>query len=749
MKNAIIAGLLLAPALSVLAQDNLTIEGRIKGLEAGKKVYFQPLGGSGRDSTVSTAGKFTIRTRIEPGNADMYILQIGQGYTEHNMTLVYLSEGKIKISGDGPDFKGSKASGTPALKDYDSYTKAMDNDPVLKDRGKLYAKANELYRSKDSIAFKALQPELEKMQAASTAFTKNWIEQHPSSQISAHLLRMDLGRDLSMAEQEALFNKLTDEAKNNAAAKNIANSIKAAKITAVGQPAPVFTQNDTLGKAVSLADFRGKYVLVDFWASWCVPCRAENPNVVKAFKKFQSKNFTVLGVSFDQPNGHDKWIKAIHDDGLTWTHVSDLKYWNNAAGKLYDIRAIPANVLVGPDGIIVAKDLHGDELEHKLTELLGPAIEGPFSLNGKTNGLQSGMIYLTYSSGDSYKKDSATIVNGAFTFSGTLKEPSFGGLTLKGEDIYNARSCQVVLEPGTIDVTFNADDPESSTVKGGTVQEELAMYTATQEAVKVKYQDVLDVYKKSADVYTKALRAKKSAKELEPLKEKANKDRDALEPYFEANRSASLAFFHNYPQSYVTAYNLRFSTSDMSADTLKAFYDRLGAEVQQSAYGKNLLEEYKSLKSGSPGSMAAVFSGTDINGKPLSLTDFRGKYVLVDFWASWCVPCRAGNPHLLKLYSQYKSKGFEIIGVSDDDSNPAAWKQAVAKDKIGVWKHILRGLKRTPEGFDRSEDRSEAYGIHTLPTKILIDPDGMIVGRYGGGGEDDDALDRKLSAIFQ
>lgn len=114
------------------------------------------------------------------------------------------------------------------------------------------------------------------------------------------------------------------------------------------------------------------------------------------------------------------------------------------------------------------------------------------------------------------------------------------------------------------------------------------------------------------------------------------------------------------------------------------------------------------------------------------------------------MPCRKGNPHLLSLYSKYKEKGFEIVGVSDDDSNHDAWKKAVAKDGIGVWKHVLRGLdmKKRMNGEENPEDISDYYGIHSLPTKILIGPDGVILGRYGGGGENDEAMDKKLKEIF-
>jgi peroxiredoxin len=131
-----------------------------------------------------------------------------------------------------------------------------------------------------------------------------------------------------------------------------------------------FTQNDTLGKPVSLASFKGKYVLVDFWASWCGPCRRENPNVVKTYNTYKDKGFQILSVSLDQPGAKDKWIKAIHDDNLTWTHVSDLQYWDNEVAKQYGIQAIPANFLLDPDGKIIAKNLRGEDLAAKLSTVL-------------------------------------------------------------------------------------------------------------------------------------------------------------------------------------------------------------------------------------------------------------------------------------------------------------------------------------------------------------------------------------------
>jgi peroxiredoxin len=136
----------------------------------------------------------------------------------------------------------------------------------------------------------------------------------------------------------------------------------------LNKPAPDFTLPDVNGKPVSLSSFKGKYVLVDFWASWCAPCRAENPNVVKAFQQFKNKNFTILGVSLDKEKG--PWTKAISDDQLTWTNISDLKFWDSQVVPMYGIQGIPYNVLLDPNGIVIAENLRGEELERKLADIL-------------------------------------------------------------------------------------------------------------------------------------------------------------------------------------------------------------------------------------------------------------------------------------------------------------------------------------------------------------------------------------------
>ena len=363
--------------------------------------------------------------------------------------------------------------------------------------------------------------------------------------------------------------------------------------------------------------------------------------------------------------------------------------------------------------------------------------ETRFTLKGRVIGQSAGFIRLGYIGKDGKRiTDSSALKNSEFLFIGEINEPTMawlaGNTTSRSIDDPNATT--IFLEPGFMTIVLKPGNFKNAKVSGSNAQEEYKKLNDLKESISLKWKKQLD-----------SLRTEKDDEKNAAIRER-------LSPYFDEMRQADYDFFDKHPQSYVTTYLLRYYVSDLSLDSLQKYFDRLGTNLQKTNSGQMLAEEIEKLRAGSPGSMAKNFTTNDISGNRLSLADFKGKYVLLDFWASWCLPCRKGNPHLLSLYSRYKEKGFEIISISDDDSKPDAWRKAVEKDGIGAWKHVLRGfdieqLKRTGKTGDN--DISNYFGIHSLPTKILIDPRGMIIGRFGGGGETDDALDKKLTEIFQ
>lgn len=331
------------------------------------------------------------------------------------------------------------------------------------------------------------------------------------------------------------------------------------------------------------------------------------------------------------------------------------------------------------------------------------AQQRPFVLNGTVDGLSKGKIYIVlkdYSQEVKSTIDSTSVQDGKFIFKGFVDGAREGWISKDKNPKSLKDFLPIILSPGNLILSVNYNDLYESELKG----------TKTQ----------------------------KEAYELQKMKKGLATRSDIAR--------VEAAFMDTYPNSYVSAAILQQYVKGVPYAEAKQRYGKLSPEILVSPIGKILTKNVTALQGGSPGAVATAFSTLDINGTALKLADYKGKYVLLDFWASWCVPCRAGNPHLLGLYAQYKDKGFEIIGIADNDSSPEVWKKAVAEDKIGVWKHVLRTVDRPAE---MRLDLSQAYGITSLPTKILIDPKGVIVARIGGGsGLDDAAMDKLLAGIF-
>jgi peroxiredoxin len=199
-------------------------------------------------------------------------------------------------------------------------------------------------------------------------FSLDFVKKHRSSYVAPVVLWKELAWSMDASEMESLVKGFDTSIQNSGYVIQLNERIETLKKVAIGSPAPDFTMNDSLGNPKKLSSYFGKVLLVDFWASWCGPCRRENPNVVAAYKEFGRKGFDIVGVSLDK--NREKWIRAIGDDQLIWHQLSDLQGWNNAAGKLYGIRSIPSNLLLDQNGTIIAKNLMGDGLTNKLKELL-------------------------------------------------------------------------------------------------------------------------------------------------------------------------------------------------------------------------------------------------------------------------------------------------------------------------------------------------------------------------------------------
>lgn len=376
MNKVMLTLLLVTTACALRAQDgNFTITGRLENVKAAAvEISYWSSKGYKTDVVDVTGNTYKLTFAATPGYD--VILKGGNlnGMPDrNNMVAIFLGPENFSITHKN-SFANATFTGSP---ENDEYQKLLAANRAYN------AKINALWQKQQDLLILGNGKTDAAIDEEKATLTKNWndevfgdyIRNNPSSRILGYVFNtyvQNMGAPVA-AKLNPIIELLPDSFKLMPGVKDLQQRMKNAETfentVAIGKAAPDFTLNDPNGNPISLSSFKGKYVLIDFWASWCAPCRAENPTLVKAYEKYHGKSFEILGVSLDAEGAKEKWVKAIKDDGLTWPQISDLKYWKSEVVKLYGIQGIPLNFLIDPDGRIIARSLRGAALEQKLSEI--------------------------------------------------------------------------------------------------------------------------------------------------------------------------------------------------------------------------------------------------------------------------------------------------------------------------------------------------------------------------------------------
>ena len=313
------------------------------------------------DSAFSKKGTFKMSGKVEYPE----MVQLVARNTTYR-TSFFIENSAIAITGKLDSLFNAKVTGSKTQDDYQGYVDQIK--PLSEQYSKIYIDFQGARRANDTAKVSQLEKEADAISNQMTGLERDFVKNNPASYFTPTLLR-DLSMNMEPGEIESLINALDTNVAKVPIIKDIKDKVNAMKAVAIGQRAPDFTLSDVNGNPVSLYSKVGsKLLLVDFWAAWCNPCRQENPNVVKVYNEFHKKGLDIFGISLDRTK--EEWVKAIADDKLTWTHVADPQFGNNAAAKLYVVDFIPANFLLDETGTIIARNLRGEALKNKVSEIL-------------------------------------------------------------------------------------------------------------------------------------------------------------------------------------------------------------------------------------------------------------------------------------------------------------------------------------------------------------------------------------------
>jgi len=355
-----------------------------------------------------------------------------------------------------------------------------------------------------------------------------------------------------------------------------------------------------------------------------------------------------------------------------------------------------------------------------------------FTLHGKVIGSATDSVLLYYKTNQGRNTfQSRPVFNNRFIITDSLNRPSYALILFKniGETVtdsaFEVKARELYLEPGPLTLIFDMGHPDSLKMSGSETEKDWTALYKNTARVKAEMQPLTDKYNREKDP------------------EKAAAISAQFEPYENRIKSINYRFALEHPNSYITAHLMVDMVKEESLDSTLRVYNKFNAELRAYEDVRKVAAEIKKMQAALPGNMATDFTAADTSGKAVALSDYKGKYVLLDFWASWSPARRQSNANLVELYNKYKTKGLNIIGIAWNDDMEKGWKNAIKKDKLYQWPNVLNGS-------NTDNDISDKYAIHFIPTRILIDPTGKIIGRFGDhqpGGEV--LLDRALINLFK